>query len=114
MDSLALPWANTEMMSMFLTMVFERHGNEFVIMVVNQAGWHIAAGIEVPANMRLVFLPPYSPKINSAEHILVHPARKRHRHTAFRSLGAADKALGEGLLSLELDPQKMQSLTGFE
>ena len=69
MDSLVLPWVNTETMSMFLTMVSERHDNEFVIMVMDQAGWHIAAGLEVPPNMRLVFLPPYSPEINPAEHI---------------------------------------------
>jgi transposase len=56
-------------MSMFLTMVSERHESEFVIMVMDQAGWHIAAGLEVPPNMRLVFLPPYSPEINPAEHI---------------------------------------------
>jgi len=67
MDSLVLPWVNTETMSMFLTMVSERHENEFVIMVMDQAGWHIAAGLEVPPNMRLVFLPPYSPEINPAE-----------------------------------------------
>jgi hypothetical protein len=30
MDSLVLPWVNTETMSMFLTMVSERHENEFV------------------------------------------------------------------------------------
>ena len=62
MDSLVLPWVNTETMSMFLTMVSERHENEFVIMVMDQAGWHIAAGLEVPPNMRLVFLPPTAPR----------------------------------------------------
>jgi hypothetical protein len=35
-------------------------------------------------------------------------------NTVFSSLDAADKALSEGLLSLELDPSKMQTLTGFD
>ena len=114
MDSLVLPWVNTETMSMFLTLVSERHENEFVIMVMDQAGWHIAAGLEGPPNMRLVFLPPYSPEINPAEHIWDTLRENTVGNTVFSSLDAADKALSEGLLSLELDPPKMQRLTGFD
>jgi transposase len=114
MDSLVLPWVNTETMSMFLSMVSERHENEFVIMVMDQAGWHIAAGLEVPLNMRLVFLPPYSPEINPAEHIWDTLRENTVGNTVFSSLDAADNALSEGLLSLELDPPKIQTLTGFD
>ena len=114
MDSLVLPWVNTETMSMFLTMVSERHESEFVIMVMDQAGWHTAAGLEVPPNMRLVFLPPYSPEINPAEHIWDTLRENTVGNTVFSSLDAADKALSEGLLSLELDPSRMQTLTGFD
>ena len=113
MDSLVLPWVNTETMSMFLTMVSERHEDEFVIMVMDQAGWHVASGLEVPHNMRLVFLPPYSPEINPAEHIWDTLRENAIGNTVFTSLDAADKALSQGLLSLELDPARMQSLTGF-
>jgi hypothetical protein len=35
-------------------------------------------------------------------------------NTVFSSLAAADKALSEGLPSLELDPSRMQTLTGFD
>ena len=114
MDSLVLPWVNTETMSMFLTMVSARHEDEFVIMVMDQAGWHVASGLEVPHNMRLVFLPPYSPEINPAEHIWDTLRENSIGNTVFSSLDAADKALSQGLLSLELDPQRMQSLTGFK
>ncbi len=114
MDSLVLPWVNTETMSMFLTMVSERHENEFVIMVMDQAGWHIAAGLEVQPNMRLVFLPPYSPEINPAEHIWDTLRENTVGNSVFSSLDAADEALSEGLLTLELDPLRMQALTGFD
>lgn len=114
MDSLVLPWVNTETMSMFLTMVSERHENEFVVMVMDQAGWHIADALDVPPNMRLVFLPPYSPEINPAEHIWDTLRENAIGNTVFSSLDAADKALSEGLLSLELDPARMQTLTGFD
>jgi transposase len=83
-------------------------------MVMDQAGWHIAAGLEVPPNMRLVFLPPYRPEINPAEHIWDTLRENTVGNTVFSLLDAADKALSEGLLTLKLDPLRMQTLTGFE
>jgi len=69
MDSLVLPWVNTETMSPFLAEVAQRHASEFVLMVMDQAGWHIAGDLVVPENMRRLFLPPYSPELNPAEHL---------------------------------------------
>ena len=55
------PWVNAETMSLFLAEVAQRHASEFVCMVMDQAGWHVAGELTVPPNMRLMFLPPYSP-----------------------------------------------------
>lgn len=114
MDSLILPWVNASTMSMFLATVSQRHPDEYIVMVMDQAGWHIAHELEVPKNMRLVLLPPYSPEINPAEHIWDALRENCIGNTVFASLDAADKALSKGLRSLESDPERMQSLTGFE
>ena len=114
MDSLILPWVNTSTMSMFLATVSQRHPDEYIVMVMDQAGWHIAHELEVPKNMRLVLLPPYSPEINPVEHIWDALRENCIGNTVFASLDAADKALSKGLRSLESDPERMQSLTGFE
>ena len=113
MDSLILPWVNAHTMSMFLSTVSQRHPDEYIVMVMDQAGWHIAQELEVPKNMRLVLLPPYSPEINPAEHIWDALREDCIGNTVFASLDAADKALSKGLRSLESDPERMQSLTGF-
>jgi hypothetical protein len=114
MDSLILPWVNAQTMSLFLATVAQRHADEFVVMVMDQAGWHIASELEVPANMKLILLPPYSPEINPAEHIWKALREDCVGNTVFASLEAADKALCAGLKSLELDHSRMQSLTGFK
>jgi transposase len=114
MDSLILPWVNASTMSMFLATVSQRHPDEYIVMVMDQAGWHIAHELEVPKNMRLVLLPPYSPQINPAEHIWDALRENCIGNTVFASLDAADKALSKGLRSLESDPERMHSLTGFE
>ena len=58
MDSLVLPWANAETMPVFLAEMARRHAVEFIMMVMDQTGWHIAGHLDVPQNMRLEFPPP--------------------------------------------------------
>jgi hypothetical protein len=64
MTSLILPSANTAMMNLFLAQVAEDFADYFIVMQVDQAGWHRAKDLQVPANMRLIFQPAYSPELN--------------------------------------------------
>ena len=44
---------------------FGRH----VALIVDNAGWHTAKKLVVPANITLIPLPPYAPELNSMEQI---------------------------------------------
>lgn len=113
MDSLVLPFVNAETMSMFLTEVGSRHPNEFIVMVMDQAGWHIAEALEIPANMRIVFLPPYSPELNPAEHLWKSLREDWFANTVFRNMKAVVGTLCKGIRALESNHKTTQSLTGF-
>lgn len=113
MDSLVLPWVSAETMSMFLGEIAERHTEEFVVMVMDQAGWHIAGDLAVPANMRVVLLPPYSPELNPAEHIWETLREDCFANTVFANLDAVEDTLSAGLFALESEPLKIQQMTGF-
>lgn len=39
------------------------------IVVMDQAGWHVSHGLQVPGNLTLVPLPPYSPELNPIERV---------------------------------------------
>jgi transposase len=39
------------------------------VLVLDQAGWHVAKGLVVPANLTLLHLPPYSPELNPVERV---------------------------------------------
>jgi transposase len=41
--------------------------DEHVVLVLDQAGWHGAHALRVPASITLVPLPPYSPELNPVE-----------------------------------------------
>lgn len=82
-------------------------------MAMDQAGWHIAGDLVVPANMRLVYLPPYSPELNPAEH-LWESLREGHFGNAVASdLDAVEATLAAGLRAMEADLPGTQKLTGF-
>lgn len=40
-----------------------------VVLVLDQAGWHIAKELQVPTNITLLYLPPYSPELNPIERL---------------------------------------------
>jgi len=113
MDSLVLPWVNAQTMTLFLATVAERHPEEFIVMVMDQAGWHLAGDLVVPENMRLVYLPPYSPELNPAEHLWDFLRENHFANTVLRDLDAVEATLAQGLRDMEADPPSMQKLTGF-
>jgi transposase-like protein len=113
LDTLVLPTVNTEAMNVFLAEVSQRHANEFLIMVLDGAGWHRAKRLQVPANMRLVSLPAWSPQLNPVEHVWDEVREKCFSNRVFASLAAVEEQLVEALLALETDPVRVASLTGF-
>jgi putative transposase len=40
------------------------------VLVLDWAGWHASARLRVPEHVHLLFLPPYSPELQPAEHHL--------------------------------------------
>jgi hypothetical protein len=39
------------------------------LMLVDQAGWHQSKELQVPANIRLIEQPAYSPEVNPVKHV---------------------------------------------
>lgn len=114
MDSLVLPFVNAETMSLFLAIVAQRHPDEFIMMVMDQAGWHIAEALQIPDNMRILFLPPYSPELNPAEHLWKALRQTWFANTVFSGMRAVVDTLCTGIRTLEADPERVQSFAGFD
>ena len=113
MTSLILPWANTEMMDIFLRQVSEDFLDYFILMIADQAGWHISQNLEEPENIRLIKLPPRSPELNPSEHIWEELREKNFANKAFRDLDEVEDHLCRGLNDLAKDPGKLRSMTNF-
>ena len=114
MDSLILPEVNTQVMSIFPEEVSSRHPGDFIIMLMDRAGWHRSQKLKVPENIVLEWLPPYSPECNPAEHIREDIRENWFRNYVFNSMDAIENTLFDALVSLENDTQKVFGLTGFD
>ena len=114
MDSLILPEVNAYAMSIFLAEVAKRHSDEFILMVMDQAGWHKAKDLTIPENIRLIWQPPYSPQCNPIENIWDEIREKWFPNLVFKSMQAVEDTLAEALIALENDHEKIQSITGHK
>jgi transposase len=69
-SALLAPTVNTDYMNHHLRFISEQAGSDVhVILVLDQAGWHVAKMLKVPENISLLHLPAYSPELNSIERL---------------------------------------------
>src|SRR5436305_15333686 len=103
MTSLVLLTANTVMMNLFLREVSQTFANYFIVMQVDQAGWHRSKELHVPANIRLIEQPAYSPEVNPVEHLWEELREKYLHNLVFSSLDELIEVLCTGLNQLTDD-----------
>ena len=101
------------MMNIFLGQVAEDFSDYFILMLADQAGWHVSQKLQVPENIRLISLPPRSPELNPAEHIWEELREKNFANRAFRDLDEVEDTLCQGLNDIAMDPEKLRSMTNF-
>lgn len=64
------PTVNTSLMNQFLAGLSGMlAADEHAVLVLDNAGWHVANALRVPSNITLLLLPPYSPELNPVERL---------------------------------------------
>lgn len=66
---LELPHCNTENFQVFLEELAKTDEKEYKVLLLDNAAFHKAKQLSVPANIHLLFLPPYAPELNAAEKV---------------------------------------------
>ena len=110
-DSLMLPHVNSQCMQLFLEEIAQRYPNENIVMVLDGAGWHKSKDFSLPENLKLYFLPPYSPELNPVEHLWDELREKHFHNRIFDSIDTLDDHLFDALRSMENNPQLVSSIT---
>jgi transposase len=69
-SAMLAPTVNTAYMNEHLKFISRQVApGSHAILVLDQAGWHVAKALAVPENITLLHLPPYSPKLNPVERV---------------------------------------------
>ena len=64
---LEMPQCNSENFQVFLDEFASQNQTEYKIVVLDNGAFHKAQKLNIPDNIGLIFLPPYSPELNPAE-----------------------------------------------
>lgn len=69
-SALLAPTVNTDYMNHHLRFISEQvSADVHVVLVMDQAGWHVAKALQMPDNISLLYLPAYSPELNPIERL---------------------------------------------
>ena len=113
MSSMILPWVDARLMSIFLAQTAAQFPGQHCVMFLDGAGWHKANELTVPANMRLLALPPYSPELNPAEHVWEYIRENELRNQIFNTLDEVMDTVETSLRLLHEAPEELRSMTAF-
>lgn len=63
------PKMTATVFEVFLERFSEQNGETFNVVLLDNSTTHLAEGVVIPANVALVFQPPYAPEVNPAERV---------------------------------------------
>ena len=78
-------------------------------MVCDGAAWHKAKALIVPENIRLVFIPPYTPEMNPIEQIWKEIRKRGFKNEIFQTLNKVVDRLCSTICSIS--PETIISIT---
>lgn len=109
-SALIAPTVNTHLMSRHLAMITAEAGDGVhVVLVLDNAGWHLAKDLKVPASMTLLFLPPYSPELMPMERLWCWMKEHDLSNRVFADEAEIDAACARSWN--RLTPERIQSIT---
>ena len=82
-------------------------------LLMDQAGWHTAHTLTVPANVSLIHLPPYSPELNPVERVWLYLRERFLSHRLFADFDAIVDSCCDAWNRLLAEPGRLASLTNY-
>jgi putative transposase len=107
---LIMPYCNTDCMNIFLRELSVAYPNDFILMVMDGAAWHKSKGLQIPSNIGLFPLPPYTPEMNPIEQIWKEIRKRGFRNEIFQTLEKVVDRLCDTICSLS--SATVKSITG--
>ena len=111
MFSLVMSGTDTACMNVFLDQLGQAYSNDYIMLILDNASWHRSKTLEIPENIELYPLLPYTPELNPIEQVWEEIREKNFLNEVFISLRKVVDRLCEGALKLMDDPARVASIT---
>ena len=98
-----LPYCNSACMNTFLEQLSKQYPDEIILLCCDGATWHKAGTLTIPKNIRLFYIPPYTPEMNPIEQIWRELRRIGFRNEVFATLDKVVDRLCSVISSLSYD-----------
>jgi len=109
--TLELPKCNTDCFQLYLDEFSKQSPDEFKILILDNGAFHKARQLKIPANIGLLFIPPYSPELNPAEKMWRH-FKDQIATEVFESLDHLSERISEVIKNLK--ETTIKSITGYK
>lgn len=106
-DSIVLEIENVtkEIFNNYLKQLSEHKPNELKIVVIDNAGFHSTKNMEIPENIKLLRIPPYTPELNPCEQVWAY-IKKRFKNRVYENLQDLKNWLKEFVKSMDKETIK--------
>lgn len=109
--TLELPKCNTDCFQLYLDEFSKYHPDEFKIVFLDNGAFHRSKELEIPPNIVLIFIPPYSPELNPAEKMWRY-LKDRIANQIFKTLDDLSDYLAN--IVAQLKCEVIKSITAFD
>ena len=83
---------NSKIFEKYLKALSEYKPKEYKVVIIDNAGFHSVRNIEIPENIYLLRIPPYTPELNPCEQIWQY-LKKRYKNKNFETINQLKKWL---------------------
>ena len=105
--------ANSSNTKRFLEKLKAEHPKKHLVVLLDNAPFHKLKMLRTMEELRLVFLPPYSPQLNPAERFF-EELRKTTANQIFDTLGAHEKKIEKKVVEYINDTEAVKRLAGYD
>lgn len=90
-------------MNVFLNHLSMSYPDDIIILVCDGAAWHKAKALKIPENIRLIFIPPYTPEMNPIEQIWKEIRKRGFKNEIFQTLNKVVDRLCDTIRSISAE-----------
>jgi transposase len=110
-EGLISPCLNTDVINAFLKQFSaEIKPDEHAVLIWDQAGFHTSKKLQVPENITIIELPPYSPELNPAENLWHYFKEHAWGNQYYKDYKALENKAIESWRNIAMKPELMKTV----